>query len=122
MTVITVGTKAPSGSQAVLITGAKLQPFHNSGHNGYFSDTSAAVHETGVIEKVLTSYGLIQYSEHQARLFFHCSQYNDNLQGLKVRDDIDFAIPKELPFGDKDTKYKVTVLEGNHVRFHTSTD
>ena len=31
-------------------------------------------------------------------------------------------IPKELPFGDKDTKSKVTLLEGDHVRFNISTD
>lgn len=31
-------------------------------------------------------------------------------------------IPKELPFGDKDTKSKVTLLECDHVRFNISTD
>lgn len=31
-------------------------------------------------------------------------------------------IPKELPFGDKDTKSKVTLLESDHVRFNISTD
>ena len=35
---------------------------------------------------------------------------------------VDFVIPKELPFGDKDTKSKVTLLEGDHVRFNISTD
>uniref|UniRef100_A0A2K5IF16 Cold shock domain containing E1 n=1 Tax=Colobus angolensis palliatus TaxID=336983 RepID=A0A2K5IF16_COLAP len=44
---------------------------------------------------------------------------NDPLPGhIKV----DFVIPKELPFGDKDTKSKVTLLEGDHVRFNISTD
>lgn len=57
---------------------------HNNGHNGYPNGTSAALRETGVIEKLLTSYGFIQCSERQARLFFHCSQYNGNLQELKV--------------------------------------
>ena len=57
---------------------------HNNGHNGYPNGTSAALRETGVIEKLLTSYGFIQCSERQARLFFHCSQYNGNLQDLKV--------------------------------------
>lgn len=28
----------------------------------------------------------------------------------------DYVIPMEFPFGDKDTKYKVTLLEGNHIR------
>uniref|UniRef100_A0A8C8UIC4 CSD domain-containing protein n=1 Tax=Peromyscus maniculatus bairdii TaxID=230844 RepID=A0A8C8UIC4_PERMB len=57
---------------------------HNNGHNGYPNGTSAALRETGVIEKLLTSYGYIQCSERQARLFFHCSQYNGNLQDLKM--------------------------------------
>lgn len=35
---------------------------------------------------------------------------------------MDFVIPKELPFGDKDTKSKVTLLESDHVRFNISTD
>lgn len=56
---------------------------HNNGHNGYPNGTSA-LRETGIIEKLLTSYGFIQCSERQARLFFHCSQYNGNLQELKV--------------------------------------
>jgi cold shock CspA family protein len=30
--------------------------------------------------------------------------------------------PKELPFGDKDTKSKVNLLEGDHVSFNISTD
>uniref|UniRef100_A0A2K6LY07 CSD domain-containing protein n=1 Tax=Rhinopithecus bieti TaxID=61621 RepID=A0A2K6LY07_RHIBE len=57
---------------------------HNNGHNGYPNGTSAALRETGVIEKLLTSYGFIQCSERQARLFFHCSQYNGNLWRLIV--------------------------------------
>uniref|UniRef100_A0A452SGU8 CSD domain-containing protein n=1 Tax=Ursus americanus TaxID=9643 RepID=A0A452SGU8_URSAM len=41
---------------------------------------------------------------------------------LPRRIKVDFVIPKELPFGDKDTKSKVTLLEGDHVRFNISTD
>lgn len=41
---------------------------------------------------------------------------------LPGRIKVDFVIPKELPFGDKDTKSKVTLLEGDHVRFNISTD
>ncbi|KAM5256072.1 cold shock domain-containing protein E1-like [Ctenodactylus gundi] len=44
---------------------------------------------------------------------------NDPLPG---RIKVDFVIPKELPFGHKDTKSKVTLLEGDHVRFNISTD
>lgn len=65
---------------------------HNNGHNGYPNGTSAALRETGVIEKLLTSYGFIQCSERQARLFFHCSQYNGNLQDLKVGGNLSLII------------------------------
>ena len=72
---------------------------HNNGHNGYPNGTSAALRETGVIKKLLTSYGFIQCSERQARLFFHCSQYNGNLQDLKVGDDVEFEISSDWRTG-----------------------
>uniref|UniRef100_A0A2K6LY22 Cold shock domain-containing protein E1 n=1 Tax=Rhinopithecus bieti TaxID=61621 RepID=A0A2K6LY22_RHIBE len=72
---------------------------HNNGHNGYPNGTSAALRETGVIEKLLTSYGFIQCSERQARLFFHCSQYNGNLQDLKVGDDVEFEVSSDRQTG-----------------------
>lgn len=72
---------------------------HNNGHNGYPNGTSAALRETGVIEKLLTSYGFIQCSERQARLFFHCSQYNGNLQDLKVGDDVEFEVSSDRRTG-----------------------
>ncbi|ERE81561.1 cold shock domain-containing protein E1-like protein [Cricetulus griseus] len=68
---------------------------HNNGHNGYSNGISAALRETGVIEKLLTSYGFIQCSEQQARLFFHCSQYNGNLQDLKVGDDVELEVSSD---------------------------
>uniref|UniRef100_A0A8C2L793 Cold shock domain-containing protein E1 n=1 Tax=Cyprinus carpio TaxID=7962 RepID=A0A8C2L793_CYPCA len=57
---------------------------HNNGHGGFANGTSMGIRETGVVEKLLASYGFIQCSERQARLFFHCSQYNGNLQELKI--------------------------------------
>lgn len=57
---------------------------HNNGHTAYANGTGPGIRETGVVEKLLTSYGFIQCSERQARLFFHCSQYNGNLQELKI--------------------------------------
>uniref|UniRef100_A0A287D308 Cold shock domain-containing protein E1 n=1 Tax=Ictidomys tridecemlineatus TaxID=43179 RepID=A0A287D308_ICTTR len=80
---------------------------HNNGHNWYpvpslptYSNrTSATLCETGVIEKLLTSYEFIQCSERQARLFFHCSQYNGNLQDLKVGDDVEFQVSSDRQTG-----------------------
>lgn len=57
---------------------------HNNGHGGFANGTGMGIRETGVVEKLLASYGFIQCSERQARLFFHCSQYNGNLQELKI--------------------------------------
>ncbi|KAM4044938.1 cold shock domain-containing protein E1 isoform 5-T5 [Anomaloglossus baeobatrachus] len=71
---------------------------HNNGHNGYPNGTSV-LRETGMIEKLLTSYGFIQCSERQARLFFHCSQYNGNLQELKVGDDVEFEVSSDRRTG-----------------------
>ncbi|XP_041439663.1 cold shock domain-containing protein E1 isoform X4 [Xenopus laevis] len=86
---------------------------HNNGHNGYPNDT-AALRETGVIEKLLTSYGFIQCSERQARLFFHCSQYNGNLQELKVGDDVEFEVSADRrtgkPIAVKLVKIKTEIL------------
>ncbi|KAM9268543.1 cold shock domain-containing protein E1 isoform 2-T2 [Morus bassanus] len=87
---------------------------HNNGHNGYPNGTSAALRETGVIEKLLTSYGFIQCSERQARLFFHCSQYNGNLQELKVGDDVEFEVSSDRrtgkPIAIKLVKIKPEIL------------
>ncbi|XP_053313537.1 cold shock domain-containing protein E1 isoform X3 [Spea bombifrons] len=85
---------------------------HNNGHNGYPNGTS--LRETGVIEKLLTSYGFIQCSERQARLFFHCSQYNGNLQELKVGDDVEFEVSSDRrtgkPIAVKLIKIKTEIL------------
>ncbi|CAH2220685.1 cold shock domain-containing E1-like isoform X1 [Pelobates cultripes] len=85
---------------------------HNNGHNGYPNGT--ALRETGVIEKLLTSYGFIQCSERQARLFFHCSQYNGNLQELKVGDDVEFEVSSDRrtgkPIAVKLVKIKTEIL------------
>ncbi|KAG8589592.1 hypothetical protein GDO81_006451 [Engystomops pustulosus] len=86
---------------------------HNNGHNGYPNGTSA-LRETGVIEKLLTSYGFIQCSERQARLFFHCSQYNGNLQELKVGDDVEFEVSSDRrtgkPIAVKLVKIKTEIM------------
>lgn len=57
---------------------------HNNGHTAFANGSGPGIRETGVVEKLLASYGFIQCSERQARLFFHCSQYNGNLQELKI--------------------------------------
>ncbi|KAM9785455.1 cold shock domain-containing protein E1 isoform 3-T3 [Neosynchiropus ocellatus] len=72
---------------------------HNNGHTAYANGSGPGIRETGVVEKLLTSYGFIQCSERQARLFFHCSQYNGNLQELKIGDDVEFEVSSDRRTG-----------------------
>ncbi|TRY92979.1 hypothetical protein DNTS_023093, partial [Danionella cerebrum] len=87
---------------------------HNNGHSGFANGTSMGARETGVIEKLLTSYGFIQCSERQDRLFFHCSQYNGNLQELKIGDDVEFEVTSDRrtgkPIAVKLVKIKAEML------------
>ncbi|KAM4610741.1 cold shock domain-containing protein E1 isoform 2-T2 [Polymixia lowei] len=87
---------------------------HNNGHTAYANGTAPGLRETGVVEKLLTSYGFIQCSERQARLFFHCSQYNGNLQELKIGDDVEFEVSSDRrtgkPIAVKLLKIKPEVL------------
>ncbi|KAL1021122.1 hypothetical protein UPYG_G00009090 [Umbra pygmaea] len=87
---------------------------HNNGHTAFANGTVPGIRETGVVEKLLTSYGFIQCSERQARLFFHCSQYNGNLQELKIGDDVEFEVSSDRrtgkPIAVKLLKIKPEVL------------
>ncbi|XP_056628665.1 cold shock domain-containing protein E1 isoform X4 [Triplophysa dalaica] len=87
---------------------------HNNGHGGFANGTGMAIRETGVVEKLLASYGFIQCSERQARLFFHCSQYNGNLQELKIGDDVEFEVSSDRrtgkPIAVKLVKIKAEML------------
>lgn len=53
-------------------------------------------------------------------LLIFLPQQNDPLPG-RITARIGFT-EKELPFGEKDTKSKVTLLEGDHIQFNISTD
>ncbi|XP_026284230.1 cold shock domain-containing protein E1 isoform X1 [Frankliniella occidentalis] len=52
----------------------------------------SATRETGIIEKLLHSYGFIQCCERQARLFFHFSQFSGNIEHLKIGDPVEFEM------------------------------
>ncbi|UXI15979.1 hypothetical protein NH340_JMT01922 [Sarcoptes scabiei] len=60
---------------------------NSSEHN---PQSSSCFKETGIIEKMLLSYGFIQCCERQARLFFHFSQYLGNIEHLKIGDPIEY--------------------------------
>lgn len=62
--------------------------------SSYDSNSSAnlGTRETGIIEKLLHSYGFIQCCERQARLFFHFSQFSGNIEHLKIGDPVEFEM------------------------------
>ncbi|XP_047453833.1 cold shock domain-containing protein E1 isoform X12 [Mugil cephalus] len=99
---------------------------HNNGHPAYANGTGPGIRETGVVEKLLTSYGFIQCSERQARLFFHCSQYNGNLQELKIGDDVEFEVSSDRrtgkPIAVKLLKIKPEVLPEERISGQVGPD
>ncbi|KAM8862857.1 cold shock domain-containing protein E1 isoform 4-T4 [Spinachia spinachia] len=99
---------------------------HNNGHTAYANGTGPGIRETGLVEKLLTSYGFIQCSERQARLFFHCSQYNGNLQELKIGDDVEFEVSSDRrtgkPIAVKLLKIKPEVLPEERISGQVGPD
>ncbi|XP_046470735.1 RNA-binding protein Unr [Neodiprion pinetum] len=63
-------------------------------NNSSYQDQSnnQGTRETGIIEKLLHSYGFIQCCERQARLFFHFSQFSGNIEHLKIGDPVEFEM------------------------------
>ncbi|XP_076225037.1 cold shock domain-containing Unr [Nomia melanderi] len=72
-------------------TGYTEEPSTN---NSTYQDQTAnqGTRETGIIEKLLHSYGFIQCCERQARLFFHFSQFSGNIEHLKIGDPVEFEM------------------------------
>ncbi|XP_033109405.1 cold shock domain-containing protein E1-like [Anneissia japonica] len=52
-------------------------------HNG-------VLRETGQVEKLLSSYGFLQCCDRDGRLFFHYSEFSDNVEDLTVGDAVEF--------------------------------
>ncbi|XP_032238045.2 cold shock domain-containing protein E1 isoform X2 [Nematostella vectensis] len=57
--------------------------------NGYGNSSER---ETGIIEKLLHSYGFIQCCERELRIFFHYSQYKGDLDDLRIGDEVEFGV------------------------------
>ena len=56
------------------------------------NNMSQAIRETGIIEKLLHSYGFVQCCDREARLFFHFSEYSGNASGMKVGEPVEFQM------------------------------
>ncbi|XP_061723001.1 cold shock domain-containing protein E1 [Cydia pomonella] len=65
---------------------------NNTSSQQYDSVNHPPIRETGIIEKLLHSYGFIQCCERQARLFFHFSQFSGNIEHLKIGDPVEFEM------------------------------
>nr|CAI5834801.1 unnamed protein product [Callosobruchus analis] len=91
-----VGTFAVDANNAYNSGGDGGQMFSCSNGNGASYDSSNSANlgtrETGIIEKLLHSYGFIQCCERQARLFFHFSQFSGNIEHLKIGDPVEFEM------------------------------
>nr|XP_027198717.1 cold shock domain-containing protein E1-like [Dermatophagoides pteronyssinus] len=74
---------------------------------------SSCVKETGIIEKMLVSYGFIQCCERQARLFFHFSQYEDNIEHLKIGDPVEYELSFDRRTG-KPVAIKIRKITSNN--------
>ncbi|XP_057655391.1 cold shock domain-containing protein E1 isoform X1 [Diorhabda carinulata] len=61
-------------------------------NNDSSNSSNLGTRETGIIEKLLHSYGFIQCCERQARLFFHFSQFSGNIEHLKIGDPVEFEM------------------------------
>ncbi|XP_041987574.1 cold shock domain-containing protein E1 [Aricia agestis] len=75
--------------------GDSVGTFSSSSTNSqplYDSMNHPPIRETGIIEKLLHSYGFIQCCERQARLFFHFSQFGGNIDHLKIGDPVEFEM------------------------------
>ncbi|XP_053683754.1 cold shock domain-containing protein E1-like isoform X2 [Sabethes cyaneus] len=66
--------------------------YGNGPPNSNGADANQGTRETGIIEKLLHSYGFIQCCERQARLFFHFSQFGGTIEHLKIGDPVEFEM------------------------------
>lgn len=72
--------------------GNQSSSYNNGNNNSTTNNDNQGTRETGIIEKLLHSYGFIQCCERQARLFFHFSQFSGNIEHLKIGDPVEFEM------------------------------
>lgn len=84
----------PVQDPAILAFQRAPAPAFSNGVNGLqpASNNAASVRETGIVEKLLHSYGFVQCCERDARLFFHFSEYAGNIETVKIGDPVEFQM------------------------------
>ncbi|GAB6030260.1 hypothetical protein CHUAL_005938 [Chamberlinius hualienensis] len=89
--------QSPIQDNGVLYAVQRSPSFSNA--NNVSISKGDRMRETGIIEKLLHSYGFIQCCDRQARLFFHYSQFSGNLDHLKIGDPVEFEMTYDRKTG-----------------------
>lgn len=121
MSTFEIGTfNAPTASNrngsSEFNNGTSSNIFNSAANNSNLQGGGLGIRETGIIEKLLVgyqillrfmlfssllmlrficeqhSYGFIQCCDRQARLFFHFSQFDGNIEHLKIGDPVEFEM------------------------------
>lgn len=87
----------------------------NTSTNGYRS------RETGVIEKLLMSYGFIRCADREGRLFFHYSQFHGEAHNLNINDEVEFDVSMDTRTG-KPVAVQVVKLKKGTVVFEVYSE
>lgn len=98
---------------------------HNRGRAFSYDGNSFSSHsgsrETGVVEKLLPTYGFIQCCERDLRIFFHYSQINEDPEDLNIGDEMEFEISSDQRTG-KPIACRVVRLEAGSVSFEIRSE
>ncbi|KAF7273268.1 cold shock domain-containing Unr isoform X2 [Rhynchophorus ferrugineus] len=98
----------------------------NTSYNDSSNSGNMGTRETGIIEKLLHSYGFIQCCERQARLFFHFSQFSGNIEHLKIGDPVEFEMTYDRrtgkPIASAVTKIAPEVMSEERVTGTVTTE
>ncbi|XP_068230034.1 RNA-binding protein Unr isoform X3 [Palaemon carinicauda] len=86
-----IGTFTLNGFNSDTNNTTTNQETNNFSHTNGIGNSQSA-RETGIIEKLLQTYGFIQCCERQARLFFHFSQFDGNTEHLRIGDPVEFEV------------------------------
>lgn len=88
---------------------------NNTSANGYRS------RETGVVEKLLLSYGFIRCADREGRLFFHYSQFHGEAHNLNINDEVEFDVSMDTRTG-KPVAVQVVKLKKGTVVFEVYSE
>ena len=88
----TFNISSPGGGGGGGVGGSNSSSNHFHSQSGNNVQGGPGIRETGIIEKLLHSYGFIQCCDRQARLFFHFSQFDGNIEHLKIGDPVEFEM------------------------------